>query len=58
LLDLQSLGSLDDVSVFDMQAEIADSEKAFRIASELLKSQSGASSTNSPTSSAKSGSKE
>jgi hypothetical protein len=58
LLDLQSLGSLDDVSVFDMQAEIADSEKAIRIASELLKSQSGASSTNTPTTSAKSGSKE
>ncbi len=49
LLDLQSIGSLDDVRLFDSQAEIAESEKAIRMASELLKSQGGSSSTNAST---------
>jgi hypothetical protein len=45
LLDLQTIGSLDDVRVFDLQAEIAESEKAIRLAAGLLKSQGGGSST-------------
>lgn len=48
LLDLQSVGSLDDVRLFDAQAEIAESEKALRMASELLKSQGGSSAGNAP----------
>lgn len=47
LLDLQSVGNLDDIRIFDMQGEIAESEKAIRLATELFKSQSGGSSTNS-----------
>ena len=49
LLDLQTIGSLDDVRAFDMQAEIAESEKAIRMATELLKGQGNSSSSESTT---------
>jgi hypothetical protein len=41
LLDLSSLGNLEDIRPFDAAAEIADSENALRALSELMKSQKG-----------------
>ena len=46
--DVQSLGSLEDIRAFDMNREIAESEKLDRAISSALKAAGGAS-TNNPT---------
>lgn len=51
LLELKSLGSLDDVRAFDGAAEIAESERAAEALAALLKTASGGGSTNSTSSS-------
>jgi hypothetical protein len=48
LLDLQSIGSIEDVTPFDAQAAVTESEQALRALADLVKSQSGGGSTNSP----------
>jgi hypothetical protein len=48
LLDVASLGTLDDIHPFDMQAEIAESETAARAIGDLFKSQAGTTTTNAP----------
>jgi hypothetical protein len=45
LLDLSSIGSLDDVRPFEAKTEIADSENAIHALSQLFKSQNGGSKT-------------
>jgi hypothetical protein len=46
LLDLGTIGSLEDVRRFNAQAEMAESETALRALTELLKAQGGGGSTN------------
>ena len=48
LLDLQSIGTIDDVRPFDLQSEIADYERAVRTWTDLFKAQGGTASTNQP----------
>ncbi len=47
LLNVQTIGSLDEIKLCDASAEIADSERAAKVFTDILKSQSGGSSTNS-----------
>ena len=46
LLDLQVIGSLDDVRAFDLPSEIKESERVTRLLADLLKSQASGTSTN------------
>ncbi len=48
LLDVATLGSIDDIKAFDWKAEIAESERSARVLGELLKAQSSGTSTNAP----------
>jgi hypothetical protein len=54
LLDVQTIGALDDIRAFELKREIAESEKRFQTFLSAIKASSGSSTNASPPAQAKS----